>query len=52
MKKRVDIMYKRRCKECGREMLAANSKEEKCWKCKEKFRKKWRNSSVNWDREE
>lgn len=49
MKRRVDIMYKRKCKECGGEMLAANSKEEKCWECKQKFRKKWRKSSVNWN---
>jgi hypothetical protein len=46
MKRRIDVMYKRRCKECGREMLASSSKEEKCWECKEEFRKKWRNSKI------
>lgn len=46
MKRRIDVMYKRRCKECGREMLASSSKEEKCWECKEKFRKVWRNSKI------
>ena len=52
MKRRIDVMYKRRCKECGREMLTGNSKEEKCWECKEKFRKVWRNSSKTGSSEE
>lgn len=40
------MMYKRRCKECKREMLAENSKEEMCWECKDKFRKKWKSSPI------
>ena len=45
MKKRFQFeAYKKKCKNCGNEMLVTNSKEEICWRCKEEIRKQLRKS--------
>lgn len=37
-------MWKKRCKECGNEILVERVKEELCWECREKIRKAVRKS--------
>lgn len=38
------MMYRKTCKECGKEMLSVKIKEEICWRCREKIRKGIRRS--------
>lgn len=40
-------MYKKRCKECKREILVSRAKEELCWECKEKIRKGIRRNNID-----
>lgn len=39
MKRKVLDMYKKKCKECGTEIMVYNVKTEICWRCIEKLRK-------------
>lgn len=38
MNKRM-IAYRKRCKNCGQEIIVTNAKTELCWRCREKIRK-------------
>lgn len=33
------IAYRRKCKDCGQEIIVTNVKTELCWRCREKIRK-------------
>lgn len=39
-------MYKKRCKECKKEILVVKPKEELCWECKEKIKRGIRRSNI------
>ena len=39
------IAYRRKCKDCGQEIIVTNIKTELCWRCREKIRKGIRRNS-------
>lgn len=39
------IAYRRKCKNCGQEIIVTNVKTELCWRCREKIRKGIRRNS-------
>lgn len=49
MKKRRMTVYRNRCKECGKEMLNSDSREQMCWRCKEELRKSFKRGNV-WEK--
>ena len=43
--KRKMIAYRRKCKNCGQEIIVTNVKMKLCWRCREAIRKEIRRNS-------